>query len=74
MMETLRNPVSVAVDDPFYALRAYFLADHHKRKEPLVSIALVIKAANAAAKSRKVKVLHWRSTGKGAEPFPKLDV
>lgn len=74
MMETLRNPVSVPVNDPFFRLRAYFLSDHHKRKEPLMTIAVAIKAANAAHRGQKIQVLNWRSQGKNAEDFPQLDI
>lgn len=74
MMETLRNPVSVPLSDPFFRLRAYFTSDHLKRKEPEVSIALAIKAANAAYADRKVQALTWRNQGKGAEDFPTLEI
>lgn len=74
MMGTLEDPGNVGVNDPFFRLRVYFTADHHKVKDPLVTIALAIKAANAAAKSQKVQVLNWRNQGTRAEDFPKLDV
>ena len=74
MMETLADPSSVSVSDPYFRLRAWFTADHHKRKEPLMSIALMIKATNAARAGQKVQVLNWRNTGKAAEDFPVLKV
>lgn len=74
MIETLRNPVSVPVSDPFFRLRAYFLSDHHKRKEPLMTIALAIKAANAAHLGAKLQALSWRSQGTNAEAFPTLKI
>lgn len=74
LIETLRNPVGVPLSDPFFVLRSYFLADHHKRKEPLITIALTIKAANAAYRNQKVKVLSWKNQGKIAEPFPVLSI
>jgi len=74
MMATLADPSSVSVNDPFFRLRAYFTADHHKQKLPLDSIALMIKAANAAKSGERVTRLLWISQGKNAEPFPKLKV
>jgi hypothetical protein len=74
MMATLDNPGPVAVDDPFYKLREYFLADHFKRKEPIYTIALAIKAANAAHAGRPIQILKWNSQGTNAEKFPELNV
>ena len=73
MMNTLENPANVSINDPFFRLRAYFTADHHKSKDPLETIALAIKAANAASKGRKLEVLAWRRQGKTPEAFPTLD-
>lgn len=74
MMQTLEDPAGVGVNDPFFRLRVYFTADHHKRKEPLTTIALAIKAANAAAAKKQIQQLNWRSQGKIAEAFPTLEV
>lgn len=74
MMETLENPAGVGVNDPFYRLRVYFTADHHRRKEPLVLIAHIFKAANAAHKGKSIQALNWRNQGKSPEPFPALEV
>jgi len=74
MIEILREPGRVSVEDPFFRLRAYFTADHHKRKEALMTIALMFKAANAAHRSKKIEVLSWKCQGKSPEAFPKLDV
>lgn len=74
MMTTLEDPAGIGVNDPFYRLRMYFVADHHRRKEPLVTIALAFKAANAANEGRKLQALAWRSQGKNAEEFPKLQI
>lgn len=74
MIETLREPGRTGVEDPFFRLRAYFTADHHKRKEPLMTIALAFKAANAAHKNQKIRVLSWKNQGKLVEPFPKIEV
>lgn len=74
MMNTLEDPSGVGVTDPFFRLRAYFTADHHKRKEPLVTIALCFKAANAASTGQRIQVLNWKSQGRTVEAFPKLNV
>jgi hypothetical protein len=74
MMATLENPAGVSVKDPYFRLRSYFTSDHHKRKEPLVSIALMVKASNAAHLEKKIEVLSWKSQGNNPEAFPKLDV
>lgn len=73
LMYTLENPSGIGMDDPFFRLRAYFL-NPNSRKDTLVSIALMVKAANAAHKKKDVKVLNWRNQGTFAEPFPTLDV
>lgn len=74
MMRTLEYPSSVGITDPFFCLRAYFLSDHHKSKQPLVTIALAIKAANAAYKHQPVKVLNWKNQGERQEAFPVLKI
>jgi hypothetical protein len=74
MMATLTDPSSVSVNDPYFRLRNYFTTDHHKQKLPLDSIAVMIKATNAAKKGEKLSTLYWRSQGKNAEPFPALKV
>jgi len=73
LMYTLENPSGIGMDDPFFRLRAYFL-NPNSRKDAIVSIALMVKAANAAHKKKDVKVLNWRNQGTFAEPFPTLDV
>lgn len=72
MMDTLADPSGVSVNDPYFRLRAYFTGDHLKAKQPLMSIALMIKATNAAKNGQKVQVLNWRNQGKAAEDFPVL--
>ena len=74
MVNTLENPAQVSVNDPFFRLRAYFTADHHRRKEALTTIALGIKAINAAKTGKKIQALSWKSQGKRAEAFPTLEV
>lgn len=74
MMNTLENPAAVGVNDPFFQLRAYFTGDHNKHKDALVTIALCIKAANAAHANKSVTKLYWRNQGEKPEPFPTLDI
>lgn len=74
MMKTLTDPAGVSVNDPFFKLRLYFVSDHHKRKDPVVSIAIAIKAINAAAIDRKVGTLNWRHQGNSPEAFPVLEI
>jgi len=74
MMTTLADPSSVSVSDPYFRLRNYFTTDHHKQKLPLDSIAVMVKATNAAKLNQKLSTLYWRSQGKNAEPFPVLKV
>ena len=74
MISTLADPAGVGINDPFFRLRAYFTGDHHKRKDPLMTIALTIKAVNAAHNNQKVQVLNWKQQGKTPEFFPDLDI
>ena len=74
MVNTLEDPAGVATTDPFFKLRAFFTADHHKRKEPTVVIALCIKAANAAHRDEKVGMLTWKNQGARREEFPILAI
>jgi hypothetical protein len=74
MVRTLEYPSAVGIDDPFFCLRSYFLSDHQKAKMPLVTIALTIKAANAANNNQKMKILNWRNQGDRPEPFPELKI
>ena len=73
MFYTLENPSSIGVNDPFFRLRYYFCSDK-TRKDALMSIALMIKAANAAHEGREVRALSWRNQGQNPEPFPTLAV
>lgn len=74
MMNTLHNPSGVAVDDPFFRLRSYLLAEKWRSKDALMTIALTIKATNAAYRGEHIKVLAWRSQGDNPEKFPKLEI
>lgn len=72
MIHTMENPAGVGVNDPFFRLRAYLTDNKHK--DPLQTIALMIKAANAASENREMRVLRWANQGLAAETFPRLDV
>jgi hypothetical protein len=72
MMHSLANPAGIGVNDPFFRLRAHLTSGD--RKDPLMTIALMIKAANAAYENREIRVLKWHDQGTNAEPFPKLSV
>lgn len=75
MVSVLEDPAGIATTHPFFVLRDYFLKDHHEKKDPLVTIAAGIKAANAAAAGKRMAgKLYWRSHGRGAEAFPELEV
>lgn len=74
MMDTLEDPAGVATTDPFFKLRSYFTTNHHRRKEPLVVIALAIKAINAAHRNEKIGALTWKNQGSKVEEFPLLMV
>lgn len=72
-MHTMENPSGVGVNDPFFRLRVH-LVSSRERRDALVTIALMIKAANAAFEEREVRNLIWRNQGAQPEPFPVLDV
>jgi len=72
MIHTLENPAGVGVNDPFFRLRAYLTNTQHK--DPLQTIACMIKAANAAHEGREMRILKWHNQGSNAETFPKLDI
>lgn len=74
MVSTMENPAGVSMNDPFFRLRMYFASDHLKRKDPVVTIALMVKASNAAYHNREVKALAWRNQGQKPEEFPTLEV
>ncbi len=74
MIATLEDPAGIGVTDPFFKLRVFFTTDHHRKKEPLVIIALAIKAINAAHLGHKINVLSWKNQGAKVEEFPTLRV
>jgi hypothetical protein len=68
----MRDPAGVGVNYPFFRLRSYFVTDRTHRKDPVMSIALIFKAANAVCEGREMQVLAWRSQGEKPEAFPIL--
>lgn len=74
MVNTLHDPTGVGMNDPFFRLSSYFRLTGGKSREPVMTIALCIKAINAAHAKRPMQGLAWRSQGKSPEPFPKLEV
>ena len=74
MVHTLENPAGIPITDPFFRLRMYFTSDYIKHKDPVVTIALMVKAANAAFHNKDIRALNWISQGPRPEPFPKLEV
>ena len=74
MIDTLADPAGIGVNDPFFRFRGYLTADHKRPKDALITIALGIKAANAAHEGKKIQTLSWRSQGKSPEAFPVLDI
>ncbi len=73
MVTTMINPAGVGLDDPFFRLRAYFTRDHVTAFDAVMTIALVIKAANAAKLNKDIKTLRWQNQGETPEKFPKLE-
>lgn len=74
MIDTLADPAGIGVNDPFFRFRGYLTADHKRAKDALMTIALGIKAANAAREGRKIQTLSWKSQGKSPEEFPRLAI
>jgi hypothetical protein len=74
MVFTLENPAGVSIYDPFFRLRMYFTAESTHRKDPVMTIALMIKATNAAFLNQEMRNLKWQSQGVKPELFPKLEV
>jgi hypothetical protein len=72
MITTLRDPAGVALTHPFFQLRIYFANRHGGSKDPVMSIALCFKAANAAKRGERMKNLRWLRQGDRPEAFPTL--
>ena len=73
MMDTLEDPAGIGVNDPFFKFRSWCLGERVVRKAPLMTIALAVKAINAATKGERIQKLCWRNSGRSPEPFPKLE-
>ena len=71
-MRILEDAEGINLSHPFFRLRNYFTADHHKTKDPVVTFATAIKAINAAAAGQRIQSLKWVGHGRGAEAFPAL--
>ncbi len=74
MIASLSDPSALPIDHPFFRLRVYFTTEHHKRKEPEITIAYMVKAANAVYEDKLISNLSWRRQGASPEPFPSLIV
>ncbi len=68
----MERPAGVSISDPFFRFRSYLTADRVRARQPIMTIALFIKAANAAKAGKKIESLAWRNSGKTPEPFPKI--
>lgn len=74
MVTILENPGNVGVDHPFMRLRFYLTQARTKNLDPIETIALTIKALNAAKTKKPVKTLRWQKHGATPEKFPVLEV
>jgi hypothetical protein len=74
MLDTLNDATGAGQNDPFFLLRAYMTSRTKLPKDPVMTIALAFKAANAESRGRKLQALLWRRQGVVPEPFPYLDV
>lgn len=72
MITTLEDPAGVSVSDPFFKFRSYLTMSRQKQRVPVVTIALAIKAINAAHQGEKIQTLTWRNQGNKPEKFPAL--
>lgn len=76
LISTLIEPAGTPVDDPFFVFRDTCLEAKKsaRRRDPTVTLALLVKAVNAAKVGKRVQRLIWRSQGQGSEAFPVLEV
>ena len=71
----LIDPTATPIKHPFFHLRGYFTAQRDRGpKDPVMSIALIFKAANAVKQKKDMHILAWRNQGARPEPFPKLEL
>lgn len=73
MVNTLCDPTNVRSDDPFYHLRNWLINNKKKRGAAVNTMAVMIKACNAAYRGDTIKALMWKDVGKHAEAFPGLE-
>jgi len=73
-INTLINPSTVSIYDPFFKLRACFVTRNDLRRNNVFVIALTIKAFNKAYKGESCKFLGYRIQGEHPEPFPVLKI
>jgi hypothetical protein len=74
MIAVMRDPSGTPTHSGFFRLRMYFLHEPYRSKDPILTIAYMIKATNAEYHSQKVNRLVWRGEGSRAEPFPTLEI
>ena len=74
LVYVLENPAGVSINDPFFRLRMYFTSEGSHRKDAIMTIALMVKATNAAFYNQEVRMLKWQNQGVKPEAFPKLEV
>jgi hypothetical protein len=72
MIDTLADPAGVAANDPFFRLRSYLTTARGRYREPILTMALTIKAANLAKAGKRCEILNWKNHGERAEAFPQL--
>lgn len=72
--EKLRTGIDIQAGSPVHALRRYLELLRPKREKPPSehTTALVIKAFNQYRMGESVELLHWRSGGRSAEPYPRV--
>jgi|SRR5579859_531229 len=76
-LQVLCDPASTPVDHPFYRLRYYLVGLRGSREvpNPVRTIALMIKASNAAYEGRELRSeLKWVAEGANRDRFPILAV
>ncbi len=74
MVTILENPGNTGVDHPFMRLRFYLTQDRTKDLDPVETIAVTIKALNAAKSKKQVTRLSFKTHGATPEKFPVLEV
>ena len=73
-INTLESPAGVSVNDPFFKFRARMLEliEKEKKRDPIMTMALAIKAWNARKAGKRITNLVWRNQGSSAEKFPTI--